>query len=381
MSTLHTVASREPAVDAPPADVHAYARAVRRHLGGLSPDQVDDLTDGLEADLADALADQGDAGTDLLTLFGPPQEYAAELRTAAGFGDAPAPRRRRSRALRARLVALRDRALAPLRAQSWWPRAAALATELAPAWWVLRGYVLYRLVVGAFESRTTLLPYAAAGWVLLLAALAVSVQWGRGRWRNRRGLRTLAVAAQVVAVVALVPVVSYLSGSVDSYGGSYTVYESPDQGVYVDGEAATNLFVYDGDGMPVPFAQVYDQDGRPVSVGPEAFEWDDDGRAWWLEPAEDLDGTRRANVYPRSRVADGPDAGEPVAAPLPFAQAPAFRTTPDVRVKEEAGAAAGAEPGATPSSTPAADGEPEPSTVESPAPEMADGGSVTPTGP
>ena len=42
-------------------DVAQYAEAARAALADLGPDQVDDLTDGLEANLADALADDGRA--------------------------------------------------------------------------------------------------------------------------------------------------------------------------------------------------------------------------------------------------------------------------------------------------------------------------------
>jgi len=56
--------------------VTAFAKAVRRELTDLGPDTLDDLTDGLEADLADKLAD----GEPL----GDPAAYAAELRAAAG---------------------------------------------------------------------------------------------------------------------------------------------------------------------------------------------------------------------------------------------------------------------------------------------------------
>ena len=93
--------------------VSAYAAAVRSHLADLSPEQVDDLTDGLEADLAEALEDRegpvvtgeipigraavdagipsppdgaaGSAVIDLTRRFGPAAAYAAELRAAAGL--------------------------------------------------------------------------------------------------------------------------------------------------------------------------------------------------------------------------------------------------------------------------------------------------------
>lgn len=98
--------------------VSAYAAAVRSHLADLSPDQVDDLTDGLEADLAEALEDpRGPVATGEILIrrpvgsiaadaarssiidhnqrFGPAAAYAAELRSSAGIEPARAPARRR----------------------------------------------------------------------------------------------------------------------------------------------------------------------------------------------------------------------------------------------------------------------------------------------
>ncbi|RMI02417.1 HAAS signaling domain-containing protein, partial [Cellulomonas triticagri] len=74
-----------------PATVADYAAEVRTHLADLPQDQVDDLTDGLEADLADALADPtgrpADMPPGLTARFGAPAEYARELRAAAGLPD------------------------------------------------------------------------------------------------------------------------------------------------------------------------------------------------------------------------------------------------------------------------------------------------------
>jgi|GEM_PF-1924854 len=78
-------------------DVAGYAAAVRRALGGLGPEQIEDLTDGLEADLAEAVADEATAGrgADPVARFGTPEEYAAELGVAPQtpprpFGSTPA---------------------------------------------------------------------------------------------------------------------------------------------------------------------------------------------------------------------------------------------------------------------------------------------------
>ncbi|MDR2378164.1 MAG: hypothetical protein LBD70_01880, partial [Bifidobacteriaceae bacterium] len=50
-------------VTTPPA-IRAYAKAVREALTGLDPDQAQELTDGLELDLTDALADSEEPSAD-----------------------------------------------------------------------------------------------------------------------------------------------------------------------------------------------------------------------------------------------------------------------------------------------------------------------------
>ena len=69
-------------------DVHAYVTAVRGWLGDLPPDEVEDLTGGMEADLSERAAESGER---LGGLLGEPQAYAAELRSAAGLPPRAAP--------------------------------------------------------------------------------------------------------------------------------------------------------------------------------------------------------------------------------------------------------------------------------------------------
>lgn len=64
------------------AQVIAFAAAVREALNDLPAEDVDELVDGLEADLTERAAD-GDADFE----FGDPDLYAAELRSAAGLPD------------------------------------------------------------------------------------------------------------------------------------------------------------------------------------------------------------------------------------------------------------------------------------------------------
>ena len=69
-----------------------YATQVRAQLTDLSAQVIDDLTDGLEADLMDTMQETrgGEPSGDLtlnglIERFGQPKSYAHELRTAAGF--------------------------------------------------------------------------------------------------------------------------------------------------------------------------------------------------------------------------------------------------------------------------------------------------------
>ncbi|MBK9101121.1 MAG: hypothetical protein IPM90_06235 [Austwickia sp.] len=72
------------------AQVAGYVSAVRTALTDLSPDDLDDLTAGMAADLTEMVRERGGALTDHL---GDPRAYAAELRAAAGLpgadGSAP----------------------------------------------------------------------------------------------------------------------------------------------------------------------------------------------------------------------------------------------------------------------------------------------------
>lgn len=301
------------------ADVARYAEQVREALADLGPDQVDDLTDGLEANLADALADDGRARRGgLVGEFGRPEIYATELRAAAGLAPAAEQQDGTLRtALAAPGRAVRA-AFAHLRGTRWFPPVEDLLVALRPAWWVLRGWTVAYLVL----QVTNVEPYAVfwlpstfAGWAVLVAAVVASAQWGRGRWRTgprwERLLRFGSAVTAVVAVVLLLWVPSAQRQEVASLQA--TVDARPVDGVVVGGERATNLFVYDADGEPVDGAQVVDQHGRPVTTEPQ------NGDVWareqyWPDGADEPlfhtgalgpDGALRWNVFP---LRSAPDA-------------------------------------------------------------------------
>lgn len=68
-------------------EITEFARNVREQLADLPTDDVDDLTDGLEADMAEAFADSSNHE------LPDPVAYALELRTAAGLPPREPPAR------------------------------------------------------------------------------------------------------------------------------------------------------------------------------------------------------------------------------------------------------------------------------------------------
>ena len=328
------------------AHVRGYAEAVRLHLADLGPEVVDDLTDGLEADLAEALTDrmpalpgaQGsddDVVLDLARAFGPADRYAAELRSAAGLPPA-APAAGGRAGARAGLAAagagVRDawaRAWAPVTATAGWRSVRGLARELRPVWWVVRGWVLGSWAASAVGgSWFSLVPVETSDLVLQVAAVVVSVQWGRGRWLPWRWTPRLALVATAAAALLVVPLVDVtrdrvVEGSAGSYGQGYADAMSvaapvdyaragvPDEdGVWVDGMQVSNLFAYDADGNPLKDVQLFDDRGRPVrTVSDEGATrvWavpDLAGR-WYFQPGLATDGRQRWNAYPLSAVEEG----------------------------------------------------------------------------
>ncbi|WP_024285401.1 hypothetical protein [Cellulomonas sp. KRMCY2] len=318
--------------------VSAYAAAVRSHLRDLSPEQIDDLTDGLEADLAEALEDPrgavatgetplGGAGgadaaghsestvIDLTRRFGPAADYAAELRAAAGLEIAPLPASRRrplrdgfheaSALARARLRA----AAVPVTMSRYWPGTRDVVVSLRPVWWVLRGWVwfvtvqwAYRLVIGGYGANPFMARSAMAVLVLGLLVL-LSVHWGRGALTGPAWSRAWLRGAGFVAAVIAAPLVIGADNSLRYPSQSVPAAEYyQEDGVYVGGERVTNLFVYDAEGKPLSSVQIFDEAGRPVQTthGDIWADWYLAGsdEQWAFLPATDPYGQDRWNVYP-----------------------------------------------------------------------------------
>lgn len=331
--------------------VHAYALAVRAHLGDLPPDQVEDLTDGLEADLAEALQDAPRGGTDepsgavdLERRFGHPAAYATELRTAAGLApraQAGAVPRRRSplRALRTRW----DETVRAVEQSPAGPVLVGLTPSLRPLWWVLRGWVWF-VVLGAVGGVLlgtyggSLFVPDGGRWLGLLALVTVSFLLGARAPALRRGGRLVRGASVAAAVLAL-PLLMGLLGDLGRLAAPPEAADVwvPEDGVWVEGQQVENLYAYDAEGRALDGVQLFDERGRPVvATGQEGWlQQYVDGldEEWLFAPTTGAGGRTLWNVYPLVGAPaddwewgdDGPElrGQQPAAPPAPFARAAA----------------------------------------------------------
>jgi hypothetical protein len=348
------VNTADPALD---ARIAAFAAAVRARLDDLDPEDVDDLTGGLEADLQEEAADHDGA-----LELGDPVRYADELRTSAGLPEravaAPALSpfaqltegvRERGRELHARIRANRELSAA-----------LDLLLVFRPLWWLLRAWAGYQLIAGVVFGQSSVLPRGVLGWVLLAGLAVISVQWGRGRWARSAPARAFRTTVSTVTALALVVLIPF---AVDDMGrdpyvdeSAYsTPYEQP--GLSLDGKQVTNLFAYDAEGDPLDRIQLFDQDGKPLTtIGSYAT----DGIASDPTTGESVTPSDGAwNVFPlrgtdAAVVSGSVDGSDAVVRP-PFAKALPLDADPD------------ATPSATPSPAdpPATDG----GTAETPAPD------------
>lgn len=257
-------------------DIRAFAAAVRSHLDDLPVDEVDDLLDGLEADLSDQAAEAGehfetpDAAT-----------YAAELRSAAGLPERGAPRTARKREPLLKQVVDGWREVGEVIQRN--PVGAwmlDLFGALRPVWWLVRGatwyvclYLLVWIVVPSSVSGGLLGAILALGgnavaWAVLLAAVTLSVQWGRGRWLPGNGVRILRSFLTIGAVLALPILAGLFAQGVGLALNRANAVPEPYvvSGLSVDGSRIRNIFAFDAEGNPIPVVQLFDQDGTPLTA-------------------------------------------------------------------------------------------------------------------
>jgi hypothetical protein len=271
----------------PGTEVAAFAAAVRAALSDLSPDDLDELTDGLEADLA---------------------ERAEELRAAAGYP----PRSARSHLgdalpdLRSLPGELRRRWDATLQSRPLIASVLAFFVSLRPVWWVLRGLVVWALLAMLVGGGTNL-------WPLAVVLVVLSVQFGRGRMLGRAWARGLLRAVSAVAIIAAPFLFAWAVNIWNDAQWQADYYAEmadygPGLGLTRNGTPIDNIYAYDAAGDPIDQVQLFDQDGNPLNVT------DDTGAQWWdaqdgsmLVPSGDVPGRAGWNVFPLAHVNDWSD--------------------------------------------------------------------------
>ena len=245
------------------ADVAAYLAAVRSSLRDLPEAERDDLVAEVEASLVESAGEGGSISARL----GPPEEFAAELRSAAGLHEPVAPQRGPSQLA---LLAARfgnDPRVARLRS---------VAIELAPIWWVARAYlavgaIAYILDTG-WSTRYPVVPRfgtAEAGVALIVLAAVASV-WV-GLWMRREGspIPRLTAAANAALVLAILPVTLDVTDT-SAHDFLVTMAYAPVPQVRPDlasdGVKIDNIYPYSRDGKLLHDVLLYDGAGRPIEI-------------------------------------------------------------------------------------------------------------------
>jgi hypothetical protein len=227
-------------------NIQAFAEAVRAELADLPKREIQDLTDGLEADLAEKFAEEG---VDFANVSA--ADYAAELRDAAGV--APKAPRRKAFSSKAFMQNSED-----------WFRKTAFGSALLefcisirPVWWVLRVVVMF-VILGAFRLPLWLFP----------VAVFLSIMWGRGIWFNNRFFKSIILPLNLVAILLIIPAADSVTRTIDQYIANTDLVQSTDYanraGLQLNGEQVLEVKAFDAKGVEVLGLTYQDQNGNPL---------------------------------------------------------------------------------------------------------------------
>lgn len=318
------------------AESDAYLAAVRDELDDLPEEERTDLLEDLAQHLADISANRAAEGPSLVTLLGPPAQYAKELRSAA---DLPP---RTVRPVTKESFTARLGRSGPARlAQRLWRQPLAVQVrefvpQLRPAWWVLRGYLLIAVPWWSDSSDDFPIPSVGGsnfiGLIFTLLAIAASVaigkrQWGKGRWLVYAGNIILAIFA-----------LTLLDGAGRGMSDNSIVNVSspfPESPLASKYGPVTNIFPYSADGTPLENVLLYDQDGRPLRTAMQL---------WWaygcmrmLADPKAADGVDVEFSYPKNYVVVGVKPGQQceTTGSRPVVPVPVFPEKPEAPIVPE----------------------------------------------
>jgi hypothetical protein len=248
-------------------EVAEYMAAVRAALADVPAAERDDLIAEVEASLVEAAEET--AGP-IEARLGPPEQFAAELRHAAGLDRMAAPAARESKlALRLRTLSARIAAHPAVGA------ARRLGGELAPIWWVARAYLAVGLIAyvldTAWSTRYPVVPSIGSseiGLVLITLAVAFSVWAGLQARRHGAPFPRLATVLNLVLLVAAVPVAVEVANAAVQDAPVATAYAPTPvvPGLVSNGVPVDNVYPYSRDGKLLHDVLLYDGAGRPLEI-------------------------------------------------------------------------------------------------------------------
>jgi hypothetical protein len=236
-----------------PPEVAEYLAAVRAALDDLPATERDDLLAEVEPSLLDAAFE---TGGNVSARLGPAEEFAAELRTAAGLQVPPRRTHEGPRLLVAARRLVRDPRVQELR-------------RLAPIWWIVRAYLLVAaiaLAAGASWSlRYFLVPHLGNAWLGLLAlAAAAAVSIWIGLWTPRA--TRLVVLANVVLLGLAVPVLSHFQHRRLPERVLYVTVYTRTQGLTYNGSSVGNIYPFSRRGRLLHDVLLYTGAGTPLDA-------------------------------------------------------------------------------------------------------------------
>lgn len=232
-------------------NIQAFAEAVRAELADLPKREIQDLTDGLEADLAEKLAEEG---VDFSSISA--SDYAAELRDAAGV--APKSPRRSAFSSKALIQNTED-----------WFRKTAFGTgilefgiSIRPVWWVLRALVAWFVLLAAFLDSSIAV-------LALPLFVFLSIQWGRKKWFTGKFFTAVLLPLNLLALVLLVPAQEMMIQKFNGLAQANLMMQqwAATDGLRLNGEPITEIKAFDSTSQEILGLTFKDQAGNPLQAG------------------------------------------------------------------------------------------------------------------
>jgi hypothetical protein len=229
-----------------------FASAVRAELADLSKRELEELTEGLAADLEERFAEEGEAFNP-----GSAAAYAAELREAAGVAPKSTKRKVFSSA------ALIENTQSWFRRSSFGSQVLEFGISIRPAWWVFRA-VLAWLVTSWLGVNLT------ETWALLPIFVFLSIQWGRKKWFTNRFFTSILLPLNLLAIVLVIPAQEMVIRAANEFNTMSTTLNevwSNQYGLVLNGQPVDQVRAFDANGVEVTGLTFEDQTGTPLFPG------------------------------------------------------------------------------------------------------------------